>query len=267
MVERWRSYDSVAATYDRVAVPAFFRGPARDLVAVLELSPNDVVLDVGTGTGVAARVAVGAVGPGGAVIGVDTSPGMLEVARDHGVCPIVVGAATDLPFGGERFDHVIASFVLSHLRSYEAGLTEMVRVLRRGGRLAVTAWETIDDQYRQFWRSAAAPFAGQVAFEDAVQQVIPWEEWFADAVHLRQAVADAGIRIIEVRTRHYATHISIADFLSLRETSTQARYMQSTMPPEQWRRFTNSVSRDFRSRFSDPLEVGRDVHLAVGMKT
>jgi ubiquinone/menaquinone biosynthesis C-methylase UbiE len=57
----WKSYDCVADEYDRLT-PPLFGTLARDLIALLGLSAAGLLLDVGTGTGVAAEVAAAATG-------------------------------------------------------------------------------------------------------------------------------------------------------------------------------------------------------------
>ena len=73
----WRTYDDVAETYERVHATRFAE-VARDLVEQMRLTDGARVLDVGTGTGVAAQVAADA---GAQVVGIDESLGMLRVAR------------------------------------------------------------------------------------------------------------------------------------------------------------------------------------------
>ena len=135
----WRSYDSVAETYERVAVPSF-EPMADDLVAALGAAPGDRVLDVGTGTGLVAALAGAALGSDGVVIGLDPSVGMLRIARDDRGALAVAGMAPGLPFPERCFDVVVANLVLSHLPDLAAGLADLARVLRRGGRLGATAW-------------------------------------------------------------------------------------------------------------------------------
>ncbi|MBI1786554.1 MAG: hypothetical protein HYR60_03245, partial [Acidobacteria bacterium] len=64
----WWSYDGVAETYDRLAVPHLFTQPAKDLVALLKLPPGARVLDLGAGTGVATVRALQSAGPGAVVV-------------------------------------------------------------------------------------------------------------------------------------------------------------------------------------------------------
>jgi len=90
-MDDWRSYDSVAETYARIHAPRLAE-PARDLVALTGVGAGQRVLDVGTGTGVAATAAAAA---GGAVIGIDEAHGMLVQARaaDGGLRLAAAGCA------------------------------------------------------------------------------------------------------------------------------------------------------------------------------
>ena len=150
----WRSYDSVADEYARVRAPVH-EGPVRDLVALVGPPAGARVLDVGTGTGLGAHAAAELVGPDGVVVGLDPSMGMLEVARRNGLDRVVAAQALDLPFRDGTFDAVLAAFVVLFFRSYETGLHEMVRILRRGGRMGVTTWGRSDDEFRRAWRAVA----------------------------------------------------------------------------------------------------------------
>src|SRR3989442_11342776 len=115
----WRSYDEIAETYERVHAPRLAE-PARDLVALAEPPPGGRVLDIGTGTGVAAEAAARAVGSAGLAVGVDRSVGMVLVG--HGARPplrLAAAEAIDLPFRDQTFDVVTANFVISHFAKYE----------------------------------------------------------------------------------------------------------------------------------------------------
>ena len=108
MVHEWQSYDAAADTHDRLAVPGIFTPPAKDLVASLDLPVAGTVLDVGAGSGVAARVAKES-SPERTVIALDPSLQMLRAARSHGLC-VVAGAVPGLPFPTGTFDGVMANF-------------------------------------------------------------------------------------------------------------------------------------------------------------
>lgn len=132
MEQGWRSYDSAAAVHDRIAVPHVFAPPAKDLVAALAFPTGGLGLDVGTGTGVAALLALESAGPGSVVVGLDPSLDMLRVARRKGLPWLVRGGVPGLPHSDGAFDRVMANFVLNHVTSYDTALSDMVRVLRPG---------------------------------------------------------------------------------------------------------------------------------------
>src|SRR5205085_10080531 len=146
MAGDWTSYDSAAECHDRLAAPSFFEQPARDLVARMEMGSATRILDVGTGSGLAGLRAAEAAGVDALVIGVDPSFEMLRIAKGHGLRHVAAGVAAGLPFADRVFDRALASFVLNHLPSYETGLAEMVRVLRRGARLGVTTWGPLENE-------------------------------------------------------------------------------------------------------------------------
>lgn len=108
----------------------------------LDLSPGDRVLDVGCGQGVDVRLLSSRVGPEGEVVGVDASETMLEAARERtehtGNVRFESGDAMDLSFADDSFDAVQSERVLVHTDAPDQALSELARVTRPGGRVAVT---------------------------------------------------------------------------------------------------------------------------------
>jgi SAM-dependent methyltransferase len=147
--QRWQLAGDAAAVYEAHLVPAIFAPWARPMVELAGVAAGDRVLDVACGTGLVARRAAELAGAGGSVVGLDLNPGMLAVAR---ALPPPAGApgewiqasAMELPFPDGRFDAVTCQLGLQYLPDRPAGLAEMRRVLRRGGRLAVMVWGSID---------------------------------------------------------------------------------------------------------------------------
>jgi len=262
----WWSYDTVAETYDRLAVPHIFTQPAKDLVALLKLPRDARALDVGAGTGVAALLALQSAGSGALVVSLDSSLGMLRVARKKGLPWLVAGAVPRLPFREAVFDGVLANFVLSHVPSYQTALLEMVRVLRSGGRLGFSAWGSAQSEFRALWQATADLFVGKEELSRGLRQALPWEEWFSEAGHLQEALREAGLERIEVDHREYGTSVSVDDFLSQREITFQARLMNELLEPAKWESFRENIMTEFHTRYGGLLEDTRDVYLAVGTK-
>jgi len=97
------------------------------LAAVVEMRPERV-LDAGCGDGIFARAVAAPV-----VVGIDMAPQMVDRARGSGV-DARQGRIEDLPFRDGEFDVVVCNWVLYHLPDVEAGISELARVLRSGGR-------------------------------------------------------------------------------------------------------------------------------------
>ncbi|MFJ3515814.1 class I SAM-dependent methyltransferase [Streptomyces sp. NPDC090131] len=116
-------------------------GPAfATAVAEFGLRPGDRVLDAGCGTGRAMTALRAAVGPAGIVLGVDLTPQMLAAARRAGrdaEGALLLADVARLPLRDEALDGVFAAGLIAHLPDPGANLSELARVVRPGGRLAL----------------------------------------------------------------------------------------------------------------------------------
>jgi SAM-dependent methyltransferase len=113
-------------------------------LAQLEVGPGDRLLDVGCGEG---RHCFGALERGARVVGLDLDPNSLRAgngplrarAREvAGFGAMLRGDAFRLPFRDASFDRAICSEVMEHVHDYRAAARELARVVRPGGRAAVT---------------------------------------------------------------------------------------------------------------------------------
>jgi ubiquinone/menaquinone biosynthesis C-methylase UbiE len=255
----------LAASYDHVWAPLFTL-IATDLVAMLALPASGRVLDVGTGTGVTLLPAAEAVGPRGLVVGLDPSVEMLRFAEKTGESPLVLGEVPGLPFAAGAFDAVLASFVVSHFTEYETALSDMVRVLQPEGQPGVTAWGPPRSSYGQVWQDVAESFVNGESLLEADREGVPWEQWFSDPVHLREALQNAGLVRLEVRSNEYQVVVRVADYLMAWEVSLKGRFMRQTLTPVEWKRFRTAVAEEFRTRFGESIAYIAQAHLAVGTK-
>ena len=131
-------FDAVAKRYDvtnDVLSLGQDRRWRREVIKAVDPKPGELVLDLAAGTGTSSQPFLDA---GAEVVPTDFSIGMLQVgkeAKPH--LPFTAGDGTKLPYRDATFDAVTISFGLRNVVDPAAGLREMLRVTRPGGRLVV----------------------------------------------------------------------------------------------------------------------------------
>lgn len=146
---RWRDfYDGWAPRYDfGMRVGALLRGfsdsrERRKMIERLRLAPGQRVLEVSVGTGANLPLMYETLGPGGALVGLDISTGMLlqcrkKAARLGIAAGLVEGEASRLPFPGEAFDAVLHFGGINEFGDKQGAIAEMVRVARPGAKIVI----------------------------------------------------------------------------------------------------------------------------------
>jgi ubiquinone/menaquinone biosynthesis C-methylase UbiE len=261
----WLSYDSVADTYEQTAV-AWFEPMARDLIAAVQLSPGERVLDVGTGTGLTANLASIALGRAGCVIGIDPSMGMLRIARQRSL--LAVAAMTPgLPFPPGCFDAVVANLVLSHLPDLDRGLADMLRVVHPGGRLGVTAWgpDTTDPDDQGSEADTVVASAREICALSSETPVkgAPWEQQLRSSAQLSEALTRAGLTDVNAQLRTYRHRFSIDDYLS--GWGGLGRYLRSQAGHQRWNDFCEFANATLRERFADGIVSIKQLWIATAV--
>ena len=151
----WR-YDLMEWFFDTF----LFRGKLRELrqrtAGLAHIQPGEIVLDVGCGTGTLAVEVARRVGAKGRVIGID--PGENQIARARSKTsrlqlPIEfqVGVIESLDFPDQTFDVVLSTIMMHHLSDTlkRQGLTEIIRVLKPGGRLVIADFKRPEERSAQ----------------------------------------------------------------------------------------------------------------------
>jgi demethylmenaquinone methyltransferase/2-methoxy-6-polyprenyl-1,4-benzoquinol methylase len=141
-------------TYDRyAALLSFGQDPRwrRFLVSRIEASADDVVLDVATGTGAVALELVRRYDC--RVVGLDQSPEMLEEARRRVGARVELhtGRAESLPFDDGSFDALTFTYLLRYVADPAATLSELARVVRPGGAIAMLEFGLPRGAWRPAW--------------------------------------------------------------------------------------------------------------------
>ena len=192
-------FDGVAARYDLTNDVLSLGQDRRWRHAVeqaVEARAGERVLDLAAGTGTSSEPFADV---GVFLVPCDFSLGMLRVGkRRRPDLPFVAGDALKLPFGDESFDAVTISFGLRNVNDIEAGLREMLRVTRPGGRLVVCefshpTWPPFRTIYVEYLMRALPPLARRVSSSpDAYVYLADSIRAWPDQRALAARIADAG---------------------------------------------------------------------------
>src|SRR6202163_3140156 len=150
MAEELAFKDEAAAEYDCAFahVTAYFMP---FLLRAAHVAPGMRVLDIATGTGLSAAAALALVGPTGHVAAADVSPAMAEKARERlgkaQNASVSVEDGQALSFADCSFDVVLCNLGLMFFPDPVRGLAEFRRVLRPGGRVAVSVNTVVERSY------------------------------------------------------------------------------------------------------------------------
>jgi len=169
-------FDRIAPVYDamNVVMTAGQDGRWREATARAVVRPGDRVLDVCCGTG---DLALAALRAGGNVTAVDFSEPMLARARGKSAGIEWLRAdALELPFADGSFDAATIGFGLRNVEDVDAGLRELRRVLRTGGRvgvLDVTQPRGLLRHFYALWFDRLIPLLGRVVPGGAAYTYLP----------------------------------------------------------------------------------------------
>jgi SAM-dependent methyltransferase len=264
---RWMSYDTVAGVYHRVAVP-WFTPMAHDLIDAVAPVPGEKVLDLGTGTGLVAKLASVAVAPDGWVVGVDPSTEMLARGDPTRSVTAVAGVAPGLPFADAVFDVVVANLVLSHFPDLHAGLEEVVRVMHQGSRLGCTAWASpVRAAPGNEWPEAdeivaAAKRQCGLDLPPPTEEAVPFEDQLRDRDQLVGVLADARVVDLTAELHRYQHSFAVAEFLS--GWGSQSRYLRQVAGEQRWQNFVRSAAESLHDRFGDTISCVNEAWIVVG---
>jgi arsenite methyltransferase len=162
--------------------------------AVADLHEGETVLDLGSGAGADVLISARRVGPTGKAIGLDMTDEMLDLARANAAeagienVDFVKGYIEDIPLADGSVDVVISNCVINLAGDKAKVLAEVSRVLRPGGRFAVS--DVIADPDMD-----EATRADMAAYTGCIGGALTEDDY-------RAGLAAAGLRDIEIRATH-----------------------------------------------------------------
>lgn len=183
--------------------------------AVADLHPGEVVLDLGSGVGADVLISAGRVAPGGRAIGLDMTDEMLGLARENaaragvGNAEFLKGYIEEIPLPDASVDVVISNCVINLSADKPAVIAEAARVLRPGGRLAVSdviADEDMDVATRADMRRWTGCIAGALT-----------------AGELTALLGRAGFEHVEIRPTHRVHEAAGAAIVRARKPTADGR--------------------------------------------
>ena len=192
------TYDAAADHFDDEPL-SFWERIGRRTVDRLGLPAGAQVLDVGCGTGASVLPAAQAVGPSGSVLGVDLATRLLERARTKAVdCGLTntefrLADMTALGYPDNRFDAVVSVFSIFFVPNMEGLVGELWRMVRPGGKLAVTTWGP------RIFEPAYSRWLAAIKEErpDLHSAFNPWDR-ITDVESVRRLFRDGGVADVDI---------------------------------------------------------------------
>jgi SAM-dependent methyltransferase len=243
-----------AHAYEDLFVPALFEQWVPTLLAHARVTAGQRVLDVACGTGVVARAAQRLVGASGRVDGVDLNPTMIAVARE--IAPDLhwqVGDAAELPYDDASFDAVTCQSALFFFPDPARACTEMARVLRPGGTLALQTYAGLEDQpgYGPFVQTVVRHAGAEAG--DLLGTY--WSK--GDLTQLRTLLDDAGLA--PTTTESLLGRVTFPSVDALLHVEIRATPLTSRIDDHRYL----AIARDMRTSLAEFVTSGGEVALPV----
>ena len=215
---------TAAEAYERHMVPGMFLYWTELLVRIAAPQPGEHVLDIACGTGIGARLAAGALGSSGKVVGLDVDAGVVEVARRVAAqsgTPIEwhCANALEMPFEDASFDLCLCLQGLQFFPDRVAGLAEIRRVLKPSGRLVASIWGPL--AFNKGHVAVVQALEAQNVDASSAKRACS----FASPEEIRDTAARAGFTHIDLRTEdgvsQFASVQSFIDGMTIGSPSTR----------------------------------------------
>jgi SAM-dependent methyltransferase len=254
-------WDLVAADYAVEALP-YFEVFSREALRLAALPPRARIADIAAGPGTLSLMAAAS---GATVSAVDLSPQMvaqfrarIAAAKMEAAVDLRVGDGQQLPFENDAFDAAFSMFGLMFFPDRAAGLREMKRVLKPGGRAVISSWIPFDGPFGVLMKTAGELIPGLPS-----GGVLP----LADEDAIRKELTAAGLVDVAV---HQATHELKAPSFdafwnSMERTNAPLVLIKHRLGAERWQDLGPKIRERVRGTLGDgPLTIGRGAFIGVG---
>jgi ubiquinone/menaquinone biosynthesis C-methylase UbiE len=226
------TYDAAADHFDDEPL-GFWKRVGEHTVARLALQAGANVLDVGCGTGASALPAAQAVRPNGFVVGVDLSAHLLDRARTKTAMSRLTNVEfrladmTALGFPDGHFDAVISVFSIFFVPDMEGLVRELWRMVRPGGKLAVTTWGP------RMFEPAYSRWLAAIKRErpDLHSAFNPWDR-ITDVETVRRLLRDGGVTEVDIIAEDGLQPLRSAEDWWIIATGSGLRWTIEQMGPE-----------------------------------
>lgn len=233
------------------------------LLRAARIATGQRVLDIAAGTGLSAEAAVALVGARGHVTAADLSPAMVEQARARlGTLPNVTFAVEDaqaLSLPDASFDAVVCSMGLMFFPNPARGTAEFHRVLRPGGRAAVSVNTVPERSFMTRINIVIGRYVPEIA--EAAARVFS----LGDEARLRSLFAEAGFSGIEITTQAHRFVLPSFDayFEPVERGGGSSGQAYIALPNEVRRVVREEVQRDLGDT-GGPIEIEVEIRFASG---
>lgn len=254
-------WDLVATNYAAQSLP-YFEAFSREALRLAALPPNARVADVACGPGTLSVLAATA---GAKVDAIDLSPRMVDEFRARitagglaSAIDVRVGDGQQLPFESGAYDGAFSMFGLMFFPDRAAGLREMKRVLKPGGRAVISSWIPFDGPFGALFQAASEiipglPTGGSFALSDEESIV-------------REMTAAGLANVVVHRVAQELKAESFDKFwTAMEKTNAPLVLIKHRVGPERWQ----SLGPKIRERVSatlgaGPITIGRGAFVGIG---
>jgi ubiquinone/menaquinone biosynthesis C-methylase UbiE len=255
-------WDLVAVNYAAESLP-YFEAFSREALRLAALPPSPRIADIAAGPG---TLSVLAAASGATVSAIDLSPKMIDEFRDRvaaagleAAIDVHVGDGQQLPFETAAYDAAFSMFGLMFFPDRHAGLCEMKRVLKPGGRAVVASWIPFEGPFGVLFKTASEiipglPSGGEFALSDE------------DAI--RRELSEAGLANVSVH--RVAQELKAASFDAfwgaMERTNAPLVLIKHRLGPERWQTLGPKIRERVAATLGDgPLTIGRGAFLGIGL--